>query len=84
MISDVEAVEKPLFHPQNPSEWREFLRAIRHFIIGVLESPHRQRRLLPQVCFRLLPISVVRQLLDVRHQTEELPLRIHLLLARAA
>ena len=77
-MSDVEAVEKPHFTRKILAEWRDPDRAIRHFIIGVLESPYRQRRLLPQVCFRLLRIPVMRQLLDVMHQTEELPLRIHL------
>ena len=44
-LGPVEAVENPLFDPQSPPEWRDPHRAIRHFTVGVLESPSRQRRL---------------------------------------
>ena len=90
-MSDVEAVEKPLFESQNLFEWRGIVRAICHFIPGSIESPYHQRQLLrhaPCVVpfqglpapFPLLRNPVMRQLLDVVHQAEELPLGIDLLL----
>jgi hypothetical protein len=77
--SDVEAVEKPLFEPQK--SLRMARSSSRHFHFCLIGFPSRRiasADSLPQGPSRLLRIPVMRQLLDVVHQAEELPLRIHL------
>ena len=78
MNSDVEAVEKPQFRRQGGKKNGAELFAPFSFSSCADACPALYLADYPALVVLLLPISVVRELLDVVHHAVELPLRIDL------